>query len=263
MDIKSNSNKGKYLQISSTSIIGKVVNGFYRFLNFLHIKELYNAQAIYSVSGETITLNTGGAGTTGKFSAHMLAPIVNSTETGVGSFGDSSFSVSGTALTTEVAHNYKTDDETIFNSLNNGEYSIDYSKGVVYYKKADSTTSVTVSFKYFVPKRDTELDDTNITIDNITVETETPEDIDNGTQTVTTAGTRVPLTATSTIVKSVIITAQPTNTGNIYVGGSNVDSNNGNILAAGRSITFELKDLNKIYIDADVSGEGVRYTWVK
>lgn len=82
-----------------------------------------------------------------------------------------------------------------------------------------------------------------------------------GRKAVTTAGTRVALVATSTPLVGgyVEITALSSNTGFIYVGDVTVASTNGHRLAAGVSTVIFIDDLNRIYLDASVSGEGVSY----
>lgn len=89
--------------------------------------------------------------------------------------------------------------------------------------------------------------------------------IKHGVKTVTTAGTDVVL-ATSTSARWVIIQAQTDNTGVIAVGEAGVDATvatgNGVALAAGESISLPADDLANIYIDATVSGDGVRYNYI-
>lgn len=85
-----------------------------------------------------------------------------------------------------------------------------------------------------------------------------PTTIYNGKTTVTTAGTRVVLAA-STTVKSVTIKALAANTGTIYVGDSSVASTNGFQLAAGDTVSLDLNNLNTVNIDSSVNGEGVTY----
>ena len=88
--------------------------------------------------------------------------------------------------------------------------------------------------------------------------------IGHGVKTVTTAGTDVVLAA-SQACKFVIIQAQTDNTGLIAVGAAGVDATvatgTGLALAAGESVTLPCDNLAKIYIDATVSGDGVRYTY--
>ena len=85
-----------------------------------------------------------------------------------------------------------------------------------------------------------------------------PTAIYNGRKNVTTAGTRAVL-GTSQAILSITITAKLTNTGNIYVGNSSVTSSNGAILSAGDSLSLDTNDISNVYIDSDVSGEGVSY----
>lgn len=85
-----------------------------------------------------------------------------------------------------------------------------------------------------------------------------------GKKTVTTAGTDVVLAA-STPAKKVLIQAYRANTGYISVGAAGTDATNTNgdsiQLAAGESVLIPCSDLANIFIDATVSGEGVRYTY--
>lgn len=87
----------------------------------------------------------------------------------------------------------------------------------------------------------------------------------NGVKTVTTAGTDVALVSAITWAKWVIVQAQTDNTGYVAVGASGVDATvatgTGVLLAAGENVTLPARDLKDIYIDATVSGDGVRYTY--
>lgn len=80
-------------------------------------------------------------------------------------------------------------------------------------------------------------------------------------QTVTSAGTAVQLTATSTPCHKVVIQAFETNTGRICVGDSTVDetigSRAGVILNANDTYDYEINNADKIYLDSSVNGEGV------
>ena len=80
-----------------------------------------------------------------------------------------------------------------------------------------------------------------------------------GSKTVTTAGTRVTIESTVPRVSSLTIVAKDNNTGRIYVGGDDVASTTNRGLAAGDSVTFTAPklELDTIYLDASVSGEGV------
>lgn len=90
--------------------------------------------------------------------------------------------------------------------------------------------------------------------------------VGHGHKEVTTAGTDVVL-AGSTACKRVTIQAYLANTGKIAVGGSGVDASatigtgTGALLSAGESISFDIANLDAIYIDSTINGEGVRYIY--
>jgi len=85
------------------------------------------------------------------------------------------------------------------------------------------------------------------------------ETLGHGQTTCTTAGTAVILlTATETI--AVIIKAKSGNTGNIYVGDSDVTSANGYILGASEVVSIALDHKSDpIYINATTNADGVSY----
>lgn len=90
-----------------------------------------------------------------------------------------------------------------------------------------------------------------------------PTVIGDGSQTVTTSGTRVQLSTTTSIAtKYVIITANEANTGRIWVGGVTVAAGRGRPLVALQSEKIDIDSLSKIYIDSTVSGEGVTFTYL-
>tara|TARA_Y100000310_G_scaffold310544_1_gene355897 strand:+ start:4188 stop:4670 length:483 start_codon:yes stop_codon:yes gene_type:complete len=90
--------------------------------------------------------------------------------------------------------------------------------------------------------------------------------INHGVNEIASAGTEEELKNTATPAKVVFIQSQTDNTGLIAVGGSGVDateaSGAGVILLPGETVVIETADLQDIYIDATVSGEGVRYTYL-
>lgn len=90
-----------------------------------------------------------------------------------------------------------------------------------------------------------------------------PGPIDSASRTVTTAGTRVRLTTTQTLVSSVSIKAKKANGGLIYIGGDDVSSTKPPLDAGDMlNITSDPRlqfDLREIWLDASVSGEGVDY----
>lgn len=93
-------------------------------------------------------------------------------------------------------------------------------------------------------------------------------DFDHFIKTVTSAGTAETLKSSEFRVREAVIMAEGDNTGNIYIGGSAIDST-GHYLAAGEKFSLPMDedngghDLSKIYIDADTNGEGVIVTYRK
>jgi hypothetical protein len=87
----------------------------------------------------------------------------------------------------------------------------------------------------------------------------------SGSKNVTTAATAVPLTGASTPMTSVDITALSTNTKAIVYGGATVvallGTRVGTPLEPGDTVTVDSADLNGIYIDAEVGGEGVTFNY--
>jgi len=79
----------------------------------------------------------------------------------------------------------------------------------------------------------------------------------------TTPGTAVRTTATSTPCRTVLIKAYATNTNKVVVGDANVLASTGQglNLAPGEAIEIRIDDLNKLYIDASVGGEGAGYAY--
>ncbi len=75
--------------------------------------------------------------------------------------------------------------------------------------------------------------------------------------TITTAGTRVQL-ASNTLTNGAIIQAPSTNTGLVYIGGSNVSSSAyGAELQPGQSTSVAVSNTNAIYADSSVNGNKV------
>lgn len=92
-----------------------------------------------------------------------------------------------------------------------------------------------------------------------------------GSRNVTTAGTQLPLVATPTFVRSLVIQARRGNTQAVYIGTSAIDNATGISLLAGETLaydgprdkhgvssTFNLAD---IYVDSNVNGEGVTFIY--
>ena len=94
---------------------------------------------------------------------------------------------------------------------------------------------------------------------------ETPAHI-SSEKTVTAAGTSEALSSTSQRVKSLSVIAKADNTGQVYIGGSDVASTTNGGLAPGDSLIIPAVnwlDLNDVYIDVDVSGDGIDFYSVK
>ena len=77
----------------------------------------------------------------------------------------------------------------------------------------------------------------------------------------TTAGSAETLVASSTACKTVIIEGKEANTGKVFIGDSGVSSSDGIYIYATQQVILEIDDLQKIYLDVSVNGEGVVYTY--
>jgi len=89
-----------------------------------------------------------------------------------------------------------------------------------------------------------------------------PSTLACGSKTVTTAGVRVALAA-STTCKEVIITANAANTDYIYIGDVTVSSTVFmKKLLAGEEFSVAIDNLSKVYLDAGVSLEGVTFGYL-
>ena len=88
-----------------------------------------------------------------------------------------------------------------------------------------------------------------------------------GRTTVTTAGTRVQISGTSTPCRVIHIQALETNTGNICVGGVDVvaaaATRKGIVIVPGGSYDVPLNNLNIAYIDSAVNSEGVSWEYYR
>jgi hypothetical protein len=108
---------------------------------------------------------------------------------------------------------------------------------------------------YYVPRVDT---DGHVQVDVLSTTYPTfPTTPVSGQETVASAGTAEQLPAQA--CKSVSIKALAGNTGKIYVAGDYVDSSTGYELAAGESVDLCIDNVNRLYIDASVNGEGVSW----
>lgn len=89
-----------------------------------------------------------------------------------------------------------------------------------------------------------------------------------GGKNVAVAGTPEQLSADSVPTRIIAMTARPGNTGKIAYGFTDaVDATPGAevgaLLDAGQSVSLPVANLNLVYLDAEVGGEGVSFTWVK
>lgn len=88
-----------------------------------------------------------------------------------------------------------------------------------------------------------------------------------GSKDVAVPATPVQLSATSIRCSAVVITARPGNTGSIAYGQTNavratVGAEVGALLAPGTSVTYPIWDVQEIWIDAAIAGNGVSFTTV-
>jgi len=90
-----------------------------------------------------------------------------------------------------------------------------------------------------------------------------PTTCGDGRKIVTTAGDREQFSTQA--CKYVVITAEDDNTEIVVIGGSTVvaaqATRRGILLEPSRSVVLQVSNLNLLYIDAMVSGEGVVYAW--
>ena len=68
--------------------------------------------------------------------------------------------------------------------------------------------------------------------------------------------------ASTTAIKSVTVRAKSVNTGLIYVGSSIVASSNGFQLSSGETVSIDIDNLSKVYIDSAVNEEGVSFIYL-
>ena len=112
---------------------------------------------------------------------------------------------------------------------------------------------------------DVKLDGQIILLDPSFVEFDIKTGIGNGRATCASAGTANVISATTSPCKVVVFTAETDNTGAIALGGSAVDetlaSRSGTPLLAGDSMSMEIDDISKVYIDSAVTGDGVTFTY--
>jgi len=111
------------------------------------VNDVTNTTKVVSISAETVTISAGAAGTTGVVQLGY-APVYDSTGSFVGSYQNTSFAfITGTVLDAEVDFNEKLSDTNFLATLSQGEYSINYDAGKLYYCKATTDTSDTANYK--------------------------------------------------------------------------------------------------------------------
>lgn len=80
------------------------------------------------------------------------------------------------------------------------------------------------------------------------------------------AGTRQRLSSSAVLAETVLVSAESTNAGNIFVGDVSVASNNGIKLAAGQSVELtadnDYMDLREIYFDGSVTNDDIRVSYI-
>lgn len=97
-----------------------------------------------------------------------------------------------------------------------------------------------------------------------TTDVRAPSNVGGGRKTVAAAGT--PEQLGSGHCRSLAVTALKSNTGDVVIGGDNgvraaIANRNGTPLAAKETATYDVADLGAIWLDVEVSGEGVSYTF--
>lgn len=90
--------------------------------------------------------------------------------------------------------------------------------------------------------------------------------IQDGFLIIPTAGTRVPLMPQSTPCSKITISADENNAGNVSIGGTTVvaavgATRSGNVLVPGGSVSYDIDDLSKVYVDTINNNDKVLFTW--
>lgn len=95
------------------------------------------------------------------------------------------------------------------------------------------------------------------------------ESYKNGATNIPIAGTAVPLSAISAACNEILIQARRTNVGRIYIGGLGItNADNGGVMlqpvadpGQPGSIQISAQNLNQIYLNASVGGDGVTFIY--
>lgn len=137
-----------------TSALTLTTTNLYKSITSVVVEDLADEEA-----GDTIAIETGTAGLTGKFFIANRGPILSTYGETLGYYkdathNDTSFAIAtGTALTTPVWYDKRKDEAHILLDLGAGEYCIDHINGLVYYKTADDTAT-TIDYIYPMQKMD-------------------------------------------------------------------------------------------------------------
>jgi len=252
----------------------------------------------YYLAG-VLTTDGGEAAGTNVIGKFQRTGILNDVGDVIGTNKNTSINITaGTALTTEKPFPYLTAelydehagvtrlDRVIAKAnLENGEYVVDYRNGVVYGKKADASVSLTADYKVSSqsttssgggPTADVNVNEwggSATTLGQKAMASSVPVvissdqstiNVNDGGNTTLLAGSKVVVTAgvpetligAPTNARSVVIQAKTTNTGNVLVGDV---TNQDVLLFPGDSASIDIDDLQKIYVDTTVNGEGVNY----
>lgn len=174
--------------------------------------------------------------------------------------------ISGTEMQVDIVGSLPAGTNTIGklaanNGVDIGDVTINNAGGASAINIQDGGNTITVDGTVSVEGGNST--DVVISLDGEVVSTtHTITGIAHGSKAVTTAGTPVPLAA-STTCKRITIQANTDNTGIIVVGGSGVSaaSGTGVALYAGDAYELEIDNLADVYLDSSVNGEGVRFTY--
>ena len=141
-------------ELDLTDALTLTTTNLYKSITSVVVADLEDEEA-----GDTIAIETGTAGLTGKFFIANRGPILSTYGETLGYYKDAthydtSFAIAtGTALTTPVWYDKRKDEAHILLDLGAGEYCIDHINGLVYYKTADDTAT-TIDYIYPMQKMD-------------------------------------------------------------------------------------------------------------
>lgn len=195
-----------------------------------------------------------------------FALVANSTQFEIYSNESSISWTTGTILTKEVKfpEHAQNDPQALtqfLDGLANGEYGVDYERGIIHYKKATTGTSDTIAYTSRAATAVT------ITSGGSSGSADVYTTIAHGSKVVATAGTPEVFGASTTIAK-IDIQAYIGNAGNVAIGGSNtVDASatlgtgTGILLEPGDAVTIYTDNLDNLFLDVLSNGDGVRFCY--